>query len=129
MENYRSQDQLAINGFAHVVSYGSQPCLPKRPAMTTGLHAVNICDFSASLGTMTPKTTMLDSNILVSSPYKGQEHHLDLSSVSENSKWLGLALQDLHPTTDDYPSQPYAESFNWQQVVDTLPPDFSGITQ
>ena len=67
-----------------------------------------------------------DSDLFVSSPYAGTEHHLDLMSVPETSRQLAIALQILQPTADDYPSQPYSVSFNWQQVVNQLPSDFSG---
>jgi hypothetical protein len=70
---------------------------------------------------------MTSSNILVSSPYSSSEHHLDLSSVSETSQQLALALEILHPVTEEYPSQPYSTSFNWQEIVDRLPNDFIGI--
>ena len=68
-----------------------------------------------------------DSELLRSSPYKGLEHHLDLTSVIETSKQLALALQKLQPATNEYPSQSYSESFNWQEITNALPPDFSGI--
>jgi len=64
--------------------------------------------------------------ILITSPYSGQEHHLDLMSVDESSKQLALALQTLKPTTNEYPAQHYAESFNWQEIVDQLSPSFAG---
>lgn len=69
---------------------------------------------------------MNDSEILVSSPYTGHEHHLDLKSVSETSRQLALALQRLQPIIDDYPASSYVSSFNWKQVVDLLPSSFSG---
>lgn len=67
-----------------------------------------------------------NSTLFVSSPYKGLEHQLDLTSVPEASKQLALALDKLQPVTDEYPSQPYSESFNWQEITNSLPPDFSG---
>ena len=70
---------------------------------------------------------MDDSDILVSSPYAGLEHHLDLKTVSEESRQLALALQQLRPVVDDYPTTPYIDIFNWQQVVDILPSSFSGF--
>ena len=64
--------------------------------------------------------------ILITSPYSGHEHHLDLTSVDESSKQLALALQTLKPTTNEYPAQHYAGSFNWQEIVDQLSPSFAG---
>jgi len=64
--------------------------------------------------------------ILITSPYSGQEHHLDLTSVDESSKQLALALQSLKPTTNEYPTQDYAESFNWQEIINQLSPSFAG---
>jgi|SRR5271156_2716544 len=68
------------------------------------------------------------SELLVSSPYSGEEHHLDLSSVDERSRQIALALQNLRPTTNSYPSDPYSASFNWQEIVDLLPTDFEGTS-
>ena len=68
----------------------------------------------------------MSSKLLITSPYASPEHHLDLSSVPETSQQLALALEILRPVTEEYPSQPYSTSFNWQEVVDRLPADFTG---
>ena len=91
-----------------------------------------ITDLASPLKPMAPgfEGTYIKSGpakYLVSSPYPGLTHHLDLNSVDEISKQLSIALQHFRSITDDYPSQPYAESFNWQEVVDLLPSDFSGV--
>lgn len=70
--------------------------------------------------------TVMASELFVSSPYDGPEHHLDLTSVPETSKQLAIALQNLRPISDDYPSQPYDVSFNWQEIVGLLSSEFSG---
>lgn len=72
------------------------------------------------------ETCHADPDLLVSSPYIGAEHHLDLTSVPKNSKQLAIALQTFRPLVENYPSEPYSESFNWQEVIDQLPLDFSG---
>ena len=69
---------------------------------------------------------MSNDKLFVSSPYKGLEHHLDLTSIPETSKQVALALEKLQPVTTEYPSQLYSESFNWQEITDSLPSDFSG---
>jgi hypothetical protein len=66
------------------------------------------------------------TELLVSSPYRTAEHHLDLSSVPKTSRQLSLALQHFLPRVKDYHSQPYATSFNWQEVINILPADFTG---
>ena len=76
------------------------------------------------IGEITAKPTTAE--LFVSSPYPGSEHHLDLSSVPETSKQLAMALQQFHPVTEDYPTQSYVTSFNWQEVVGQLSPEFSG---
>jgi len=49
----------------------------------------------------TEKTNdMAPAEIVVSSPYLGDEHHLDLSSVPEPSQQLAKALSSLRPVTD-----------------------------
>jgi hypothetical protein len=64
--------------------------------------------------------------VLVSSPYAAREHHLDLTTVDESSRQLALALRAMKPITIEYTTKPYAESFNWQEIVDQLPPTFAG---
>jgi hypothetical protein len=64
--------------------------------------------------------------LVVSSPYTGVEHHLDLKSVPETSRQLALALQRLRPIVQDYPSKAYVDSFNWQEIINLLPSSFSG---
>jgi hypothetical protein len=80
------------------------------------------------MGLFEEKKMSNTSQLFVSSPYTSWEHHLDLSSAPETSRQLALALLDLRPITKDYPSQPYSESFNWQEAIDRLPSDFSGPT-
>ena len=80
----------------------------------------------SSLENQTGKNMAGQSELFVSSPYSGEEHHLDLSSVDERSRELAVALHGFHPTTNNYPSDPYATSFNWQEIVDRLPTDFEG---
>lgn len=69
---------------------------------------------------------MVDSELFVSSPYKGSEHHLDLKSVDETSRLLAVALQNLRPIANDYQTEPYSESFNWQEIINILPSNFQG---
>jgi hypothetical protein len=64
--------------------------------------------------------------VLVSSPYAGREHHLDLTTVDDSSRQLALALRSLKPITIEYPIKAYSESFNWQEIVDQVPPSFTG---
>lgn len=68
----------------------------------------------------------MGEKLLVSSPYSTSEHHLDLSTVPETSQQLALALRSFKPITNDYPSAPYADSFNWQEIISNLPSDFEG---
>jgi hypothetical protein len=76
----------------------------------------------------TVKTNAMAPEVVVSSPYLGDEHHLDLSSVPEPSQQLAKALSSLRPVTNDYPSQPYPTSFNWQEIINQLPSDFVGTS-
>lgn len=64
--------------------------------------------------------------LLKSSPYAGDEHQLDLSTLPKPSQQLATALSSLRPVTDGYPSHPYSTSFNWQEVMDQLPSEFTG---
>jgi hypothetical protein len=113
---------------AHVPRPRVQPSFVSSIMTVSILEHISIPDvplLSSSAGHH-GETTMTPPDLLVSSPYEGLEHHLNLSSVSENSEQLALALAHLRPTTVQYPSQPYATSFNWQEVVSFLPSDYSG---
>lgn len=74
----------------------------------------------------TEPTSNMSPQRFVSSPYLSDEHHLDLSSVTKASQQLAVALSSLRPIADDYPSQPYPTSFNWQEIIDQLPSEFTG---
>lgn len=65
---------------------------------------------------------------LIASPYNDPPHLLDLKTLDTPNRLLAKALTVLKPTRDDYATAPYAESFNWQEVVDLLPkfPDANG---
>lgn len=67
---------------------------------------------------------------LISSPYNEAPHLLDLKTLDTPARLLAKALTVLKPIRDDYATAPYAESFNWQEVVDLLPqfPDADGYT-
>ena len=57
---------------------------------------------------------------LVASPYIEQEHLLDLESVDAESGLLAEALSLMRNTRADYATAPYAESFNWDEVMAEL---------
>ncbi|KAK4152065.1 eukaryotic translation initiation factor 3 subunit-like protein [Chaetomidium leptoderma] len=57
---------------------------------------------------------------LVVSPYRGQEHLLDLESLDAENQLLALALTKMECLRDDYATAPYVETFNWDEVIGTL---------
>ena len=83
-------------------------------------------EFTSSMNLLKAKQMPM-SDLLLSSPYNGLEHLLNMSVVSDPSRLLALALVHLRPTTTEYTFQPYDKSFNWQEIIDLLPPDFFGM--
>lgn len=57
---------------------------------------------------------------LVVSPYLEQDHLLDLETLDAENKLLALALTRLKCLRNDYATAPYIESFNWDEIIDTL---------
>lgn len=57
---------------------------------------------------------------LISSPYNEEAHLLDLRTLDTSNQLLAKALTILQPIRQDYATAAYAESFNWQQVIDLL---------
>ena len=60
------------------------------------------------------------ARLLVASPYLEREHLLDLDTVDEESGLLAEALMLMRNTREDYPTAPYAESFNWDEIMSEL---------
>ncbi|KAI9840045.1 MAG: hypothetical protein M1819_000238 [Sarea resinae] len=67
-----------------------------------------------------PQVKLANENHLVVSPYTEGPHLLDLESYSQPVKLLAKALTVLSPVRPDYATASYVESFNWDQVVETL---------
>lgn len=62
----------------------------------------------------TPKTNQ--NQYLVVSPYLETEHQLDLSTVNTTNRIFAQALTILEPTTPEYATTAYSETFNWPEV-------------
>ncbi|PGH15568.1 hypothetical protein AJ79_02350 [Helicocarpus griseus UAMH5409] len=60
------------------------------------------------------------SSHLITSPYNEEGHLLDLNTVDTANQLLAKALTVLKPIRQDYATAGYAESFNWQFVIDVL---------
>jgi hypothetical protein len=59
-------------------------------------------------------------DLLVISPYNETPHLLDLQSLEPQAQLLALALTELTSIKEDYATTPYAEIFNWAEVIATL---------
>lgn len=57
---------------------------------------------------------------LPNSPYPHAPNHLDLTTLSPQSRLLFHALSTLTPTTPSYATTPYTDAFNWPHVFATL---------
>jgi hypothetical protein len=60
------------------------------------------------------------SSFLVVSPYLSPPHLLDLTRYSTSSRLFAKALTIFRPVRDDYATAEYTESFNFQEVAQTL---------
>jgi hypothetical protein len=59
-------------------------------------------------------------HLLLASPYNEPEHLLDLQTLDIQNRLLATALTALKPIRPDYATADYIESFNWDQVLNTL---------
>ncbi|KAJ5243138.1 uncharacterized protein N7469_001465 [Penicillium citrinum] len=57
---------------------------------------------------------------LISSPYNGVAHLLDLETLDIQSRILALALASFRSVREDYATAPYIENFNWDEVFDLV---------
>lgn len=57
---------------------------------------------------------------LITSPYTGQEHLTDLSTLPLPSRLLTLALTHLEPTNSSYATTTYDQALNWPTVFEHL---------
>ncbi|KAL1856481.1 hypothetical protein VTK73DRAFT_8267 [Phialemonium thermophilum] len=61
-----------------------------------------------------------DSRYLVVSPYTEKEHLLDLRSLDVENQLLAQALVGLKNIREDYATAPYLETFNWDEIIETV---------
>lgn len=61
-----------------------------------------------------------NENLLVVSPYEEEPHLLDLRTLDTASQLLAKALVGLRSLRDDYATAPYAETFNWSEVIHSV---------
>lgn len=57
---------------------------------------------------------------LVASPYHEREHLLDLETLDTENQLLALSLTKMKSLREDYATAPYLDTFNWDEVIDTL---------
>jgi len=78
-----------------------------------------------TVGNLSVQTSSLRQQLapgrhLVVSPYQDEEHLLDLETVGVEQQLMAIALTKLKCLRDDYATSPYLETFNWEEVIDTL---------
>ncbi|KAI0834398.1 hypothetical protein F5Y06DRAFT_158936 [Hypoxylon sp. FL0890] len=59
-------------------------------------------------------------HFLIQSPYTEQEHLLDLRTLDAENALLARALARMRSLRPDYATSPYAETFNWDEVIEEL---------
>lgn len=72
---------------------------------------------------MTPNEKSISlgaSRYLVASPYTEAEHLLDLETLDVENGLLAEALVKMKPLRHDYATAPYAETFNWEEVIERV---------
>jgi hypothetical protein len=78
---------------------------------------------AASLQLLSPLTPggspLLDSKV-ITSPYNDPDHVLDLDTLSIQDKILTLALTTMQPILDNYATEDYEVSFNWDVIFATV---------
>ena len=62
----------------------------------------------------------VQDNLLIVSPYITPQHLLDLRTISKPNQLLAKALTLFKHIRRDYATAPYAESFNWEDVIEVL---------
>ncbi|KAJ8058308.1 hypothetical protein OCU04_012500 [Sclerotinia nivalis] len=61
-----------------------------------------------------------EDRYLVVSPYDEKPHLLDLETLDTPNQLLARALVGLKCLREDYATAPYIETFNWQEIIDSL---------
>ncbi|KAM0259618.1 hypothetical protein ACHAQJ_003197 [Trichoderma viride] len=61
-----------------------------------------------------------EERFVLKSPYPERPHLLDLETVSHEAGLVAKALRSLKSIRGDYATAPYAESFNWPEVVEEV---------
>ncbi|KAI0882991.1 uncharacterized protein GGS22DRAFT_190966 [Annulohypoxylon maeteangense] len=59
-------------------------------------------------------------HFFVQSPYTEREHLLDLRTLDVENALLARALAGMRCLRSDYATSPYAETFNWDEVIENL---------
>ena len=72
------------------------------------------------LSPLTPGGSPLLDNKVITSPYNDPDHVLDLDTLSIQDRMLTLALTTMQPILDDYATEPYEVSFNWDIIFATV---------
>lgn len=60
------------------------------------------------------------SRWLVSSPYLGSDHLLDLETVDRQSRLFAIALTNLSPATENYAAVNYEKAFDFDELMASL---------
>jgi hypothetical protein len=68
---------------------------------------------------LTPGGSPLLDNKVISSPYNDPDHLLDLDTLSLQDKILTLALTTMRPILEEYATEDYELSFNWNEILAT----------
>ncbi|BFZ65436.1 hypothetical protein YB2330_006604 [Saitoella coloradoensis] len=69
-----------------------------------------------------PAQVQAPPNLLQSSPYPSEPHLLNMSTLDQDAQDLALALQNLRPLSKAYATTAYADAFNWDEIISSLPP-------
>lgn len=88
-------------------------------SVPSGAALLNEKDVNVDVAPLSRSATPPNRHI-VQSPYTEPEHLLDLDTLDRENGLLARALSVMKHTRDDYATAPYAESFNWSEVMDEL---------
>jgi len=97
---------------------------PTLPFDALERHQVSMALESAAVSQSTFLSRKTDGpsedRYLVVSPYDEKPHLLDLQTLDTPNQLLARALVGLKCLREDYATAPYIETFNWQEIIDSL---------
>ncbi|KAF7868649.1 hypothetical protein EAF04_005180 [Stromatinia cepivora] len=118
--NFLKSIRSEISIPSYIMAAVAPPILPfddlERYAVSDELES----SISLKVPVFDSKTHSSSDRYLVVSPYDEKPHLLDLGTLDTPNQLLARALVGLKCLREDYATAPYIETFNWQEIIDSL---------